>query len=173
MSLIQLVCGRCRGRRVIETACSMCHDSTWDHECDDTSTPCPDCGGAPPTTARVLADVFAERARQDAKWGELNHPLVRIPQGEPGVIFSAHTASVLECQRLGLRPADRAREFCDNEHKIGGGTFASIAVEELAEAVEAAVTHGETSDAARNELVQAAAVLVAMIESLDRRRGVR
>lgn len=43
---MKLVCQRCRGRGVIETSCSMCHDSTWDHECDDTSEPCPECHGA-------------------------------------------------------------------------------------------------------------------------------
>lgn len=45
----RVVCARCHGRKTIETSCSMCGDSTFDHECDDTSVPCPECattGGA-------------------------------------------------------------------------------------------------------------------------------
>jgi hypothetical protein len=30
-------------------------------------------------TASVLAEVAAERVRQDAKWGEQNHPSIRPP----------------------------------------------------------------------------------------------
>lgn len=30
----------CRGTGTRTTPCSMCHDSTWDHECDDREVPC-------------------------------------------------------------------------------------------------------------------------------------
>jgi len=36
-------CHRCHGKGTIETSCSMCHDSTRDHECDDRDIPCPEC----------------------------------------------------------------------------------------------------------------------------------
>lgn len=37
---VQQKCPECYGRRVRETACTMCHDSTWDHECDSKEVPC-------------------------------------------------------------------------------------------------------------------------------------
>jgi len=126
---------------------------------------------APSARNRIFAEIDAERARQDARWGEQNHPMVNIPQAEPGCLFAPRVAGELECRRLGLPSADEARDACNLEHRAGHGTYASIAVEELAEAVEAAVIYGDTSDEARKELVQTAAVLVAMIECLDQKRA--
>lgn len=174
---VRLVCERCRGRRVIETSCSMCNDSTWDHECDDTSNPCPDCATAPQGAISVLGEVLAERQRQTAKWGEYDHPLVGNPHASiqaahgPTARFIPESAALIECHRLGIPSEREAKEACDKEHKAGQGSFATIAVEEFAEAVSACVIHGETSDAARKELVQVTAVFVAMIESIDRKRG--
>ncbi len=146
----------------------MCHDSTWDHECDDTSEPCPDCGAAPAASVRVLGEVLAERARQDAKWGEQNHPDVDpVLTGRDGGCDVARM-----CEEVGIATPTRARANLDGEARLGRATWSLIAVEELAEAVEAATkaTQGRAPvDALRTELVQSAAVFVAWIEALDRR----
>lgn len=117
--------------------------------------------------ATIFEEISAERDRQDDRWGEQNHPMVGHAARRG--LTPPHT----EAARLLLPSAGSARKFCDHEHRAGRGTFTSIAVEELAEFVEACVLHGEASDEAREELVQTAAVLVAMLEAIDRRRGAR
>lgn len=114
---------------------------------------------------RLFDEIDAERLRQDTKWGEQNHPMVGR-SARRGFV-----APQVEAARLLLPSAGSARTFCDHQHRTGQGTFTSIALEELAEFVEACVLHGETSDEARNELVQTIAVGVAMLEAIDRKRA--
>lgn len=165
---VRLACLRCRGRRVIESSCSMCHDSTWDHECDDTSEPCPECAGAPAASLSVLAEVLAERARQEAKWGEQNHPDVDV------VLIEREGGCTVErmAEECGVSTARRARANLDGEARMGRATWSLIAVEELAEAIEAATLaaqHRVALSSLREELVQLAAVAVAWVEAIDRR----
>jgi hypothetical protein len=95
----------------------------------------------------VLAEVADERARQDAKWGEQNHP---NGTGGPGRIASANAAR-LACQWSAER---------------GEVTYLDILNEEVAEAF------AEDDPAAlRVELIQVAAVAVAWVEAIDRRGG--
>lgn len=174
----RIVCARCRGRRIIETRCSQCGDSTWDHECDDTEEPCPDCARAPASVFKVLADVMAERAKQDARWGEQNHQMIgsraslrelyRIPDH---VEFHPETYAVFECARLGMMSEREAKSRCDEAHKAGSGTYSHIHIEEVVEFITACVVHGETSDEARKEAVQMAAVACAIVECIDRKRA--
>lgn len=117
-----------------------------------------------PGMADALESAVAERARQDEKWGQLDHPMVSLAARRGFV-----TADVAASAAL-LPTAARAREHCNHEHRTGKGTFFSILVEEVAEAFEACVLHGEASDQARKELVQVVAVGIAMIESVDRAR---
>lgn len=96
-----------------------------------------------------LRDVAAERARQDIKWGEQNHP------DGTGLGGDAERRDV-------------AIELCDRRHRAGVGTWRDILDEETAEA------YTESDPAAlRAELVQVAAVAVAWIESIDRRLACR
>lgn len=110
-------------------------------------------------TRRVLDLVAAERARQDARWGEQNHPSV------PDAREAGDGAAIYACAILGVPDAAIAR---------GEGTWAHIALEELAETIEAAtlVAQGkaDVSTLAR-ELEQLAAVAVAWREALDRREA--
>lgn len=99
----------------------------------------------------VLPDVARERARQDAKWGEQNHP--DIP-----------TASYV-FDTLEIPNEQRARFLCET----GTTNWAAVLIEELAEAVQAAEDHDVTG--LRAELVQIAAVAVAWVEAVDRRTG--
>lgn len=119
----------------------------------------------------VVAQILSERHAQDAKWGEQNHPDIspRIHMGEAMAqhpraleIFSKQVA-----RYYGVPHVDVARASCDNEHKRGQGSWFSIHIEELGEALEAAVL-GDTV-ALRTELVQLAATVTAHIEAIDRR----
>jgi hypothetical protein len=93
----------------------------------------------------VYDEIFLERGRQDERWGEQNHPL-----GTGAGAFRAN--------------ADAARRECDAAAASGTVTWRHIVLEELWEAL------AETEPgAARGELVQLGAVVVAMIECIDRR----
>jgi hypothetical protein len=92
----------------------------------------------------VLREVAAERVRQDAKWGEQNHPDGTDP-------VWAGTANL-------------CREKADRYAKDGDLTWLHILREEVYEAL------AETDPAKlRVELVQVAAVAVNWIEAIDRR----
>lgn len=95
-------------------------------------------------TAAVLAEIAAERDRQDARFGEQNHP-----NGTGGI------------QSRQLR--DEAQKTCDAATERGTLTWLHISDEEHCEALA-------ESDPVRlrAELVQDAAVKVAWIEALDR-----
>ena len=93
---------------------------------------------------RVLNDIRAERARQDAKWGEQNHPDGTGRSGDPLV-------------------AEVVKADCDRAARNGMLTYRHILDEEVAEAF------AERDPAKlRAELVQVAAVAVAWIEKIDR-----
>jgi hypothetical protein len=99
----------------------------------------------PDPTRDVLDEVYAERAAQNAKWGEQNHP-----DGTGNV----------DQQRY----AEFRRKWCQDAFGAGYGTWADVLAEEVAEA------EGERDPARlRAELVQVAAVAVAWCEAIDRR----
>jgi hypothetical protein len=101
----------------------------------------------------VLDEVAAERARQDAKWGEQNHP-----DGTGPWVKNPDRMSNMEDQR------DIARVDCQEAARGGDLTWMLILREEVYEAF------AEKDPAAlRAELVQAAAVAVAWVEAIDRR----
>jgi hypothetical protein len=92
----------------------------------------------------VLAEIRAERGRQDAKWGEQNHP------DGTGAQFANRAA--YERIRTETAAAD------------GALTFRHVLAEEVAEA------YAESDpDRLRAELVQVAATAVCWIQAIDRR----
>lgn len=93
----------------------------------------------------VLAEVDAERARQDAKWGEQSH------KDDTGYRYLVEKANI-------------ARRECDTEFASGNGSWRLILREEFAEAL-ACIDPAEL----REELIQVAAVAVAWVEAIDRR----
>jgi len=97
----------------------------------------------PGLTDSVLTEIYNERANQDLKWGTQNHPM--------GASY-------------GLRDSCRAvQEACDKAAEEGTLTWMLILDEEVTEA------SCEVDPARmREELVQVAAVAVAMIEAIDR-----
>jgi HSP90 family molecular chaperone len=100
---------------------------------------------------RIIAfqDIHNERKRQDAKWGEQNHP---IRHEEDDQFYKEMAA--------------KWRELCDMKAASGELTWFEIAMEEFFEAF--AERDGVKQ---RRELVQCAAVLIAMIECIDRNKG--
>lgn len=108
---------------------------------------------------RVLGEVAGERARQDAKWGEQNHPNGTGDQ----VYMPKMAADPLHRVSFGTL-AYAARRWTDAEAIYGRVTYAQILLEEVGEAL------AEDSEARlRAELIQVAAVAVAWVEKLDRR----
>lgn len=94
-----------------------------------------------------MREVWDERKRQDARWGEQDHP---DGTGQP----------------IDQVNASNRRIECDRAAKDGNLTFRHILSEEVAEA------HAESDvEKLRAELVQVAAVAVCWIESLDRRKA--
>lgn len=99
------------------------------------------------TVATAIAEVVRERIRQDAKWGEQNHP--------DGTGINGPTDRQL---------ADASRKLCQSAAEAGMVTWRHILDEEMREAF------AEPDPVAlRAELVQVAAVAVAWIEAIDRR----
>lgn len=105
------------------------------------------------TTGRVLDEVSDERREQDEKWGEQNHPI--------------HSTG-----SFAMRPehfhdeADLWKRENDFRVKEGVVAWDGILLEEVYEAL--AETDPELQ---RAELLQVAAVAVAMIERIDRKQA--
>jgi hypothetical protein len=96
--------------------------------------------------ARVLDALLQERARQDFKWGEQNHP------------------DGTESSELAKVQADQFRMECDSAASVGKLTWKHILLEEVYEAFAES-----DPKKLRTELVQSAAVIMAWIEAIDRR----
>jgi hypothetical protein len=105
-------------------------------------------------TSLILDEVATERAAQNAKWGEQNHPDGTGPD----------RYWLLDDDPPAAEARDSYRQLTDERAQRGALTWLDIAIEEVAEAF------AESGPAAlRKELVQSAAVLVAWIEAIDRR----
>lgn len=101
-------------------------------------------------TDRVLAEVLAERVRQDARWGQQDHPL---GTGQGAALLGRPFAAL----------AQMMKHHCDKAVERGESTMAAILLEEVLEAL------AETDPVkVREELVQTAAVAVMIVESIDR-----
>lgn len=116
-----------------------------------------------PSTA-VLGEVQAERRRQDAKWGEQNHPDGTGPEttvldgiglrsgnmalARPGAHSLAYFATLTTNQRA-------------EEGRVG---WADILLEEVFEALAE-----DDATRLRTELIQVAAVATQWVETIDRR----
>jgi len=93
----------------------------------------------------VLIEVLKERARQEAKWGQQNHPDGTGREDDD-------------------RLASLARTFCNDQAAAGQLTWRDILEEEVFEAF------AETDrEKLRAELLQVSAVAAAWAEAIDRR----
>lgn len=121
------------------------------------------------TRDEIFAAIAAERARQDARWGEQNHDSVW------GVV-ARHLVRPTEemAEHYGVPTAAAAKAACERAARGGHIAWADILVEEVAEAIEAAVLeqHDEVAyEDVDRELVQIAAVCVSWMEARARRRA--
>lgn len=121
------------------------------------------------TRARILAAITAERERQDAKWGERNHDSV-------WEVVVRHLVRPVEemAAHYGVPTAAAAKDACERAARGGHVAWADILVEEVAEAIEAAVLeqHDEVSaEDVDRQIVQVAAVCVSWLEARARRRA--
>lgn len=99
----------------------------------------------------IVREIADERVRQDAKWGEQNHP-----NGTgPGLVW-AYTGPAAYV-------ADTAKSECKRLSAEGIVTFADILLEEVAEALAEA-----DPPKLRAELIQVAAVAAQWVEKIDR-----
>ena len=99
-----------------------------------------------PRPALVISrEVLSERDRQDARFGEQNHP--------------DGTGSASDGKR-----ADAARALCDSSTKHGSLTWKEVLDEEVREAFAES-----DPPRLREELIQVAAVAAAWAEAIDRR----
>ena len=105
---------------------------------------------------QILKEIKIERSKQDAKWGEQNHPIL-----DP---FLTSRESIRMCQEYEIPSEDMARQMVEIHAKRGDLTFMHILMEEISESASC----GSNIKELRKELIQSASVLVAMIESLDR-----
>lgn len=104
----------------------------------------------------VVLEVLAERERQDAKWGEQNHP---NGTGYDNVCFPA----LMPRNKTYGDIASYAKQITDRNAEHGVCTYADILLEEVFEAMAES-----DPTALRTELVQCAAVAVAWIQKIDR-----
>jgi hypothetical protein len=111
-----------------------------------------------PRSSAVLAEVSEERARQDVKWGEQNHP---NGTGDDRLL-PAFSITYNGQATMGTL-AYTARNWCQSLAESGTCTYAAILLEEVGEALAE-----EDSAALRAELIQVAAVAVAWVEKIDR-----
>ena len=108
----------------------------------------------------IYDEVEEERERQDEAWGEQNHPSV-------GSVMEAEDCPAEWAAKMYELPtARRAQYLCDRAADKDQMTWAHIAVEEMAESIEAAA-EGRMDDC-KTELIQTVAVCVAWIESIER-----
>lgn len=116
-----------------------------------------------PHLQSVLGEVFNERLRQFEKWGEQNHPDVYPDLKDCGGGYI--------CSSMGLPKAEKVREAYAKAEAEGGMNWLLILLEELCEAAEETGDSHRDPTHLRKELVQVAAVAVAWVESLDRRKA--
>jgi hypothetical protein len=117
-------------------------------ECDRVFKSPPRENGIPVKRYKIFTDIHRERIRQDEKWGEQNHPMVRLGHD---YIFQNHRNNIRNTNARLLRE--------------GGIAWSNILMEEVYEAF--AETDPKKQ---REELVQVAAVAVEIIECLDRKK---
>jgi len=111
-------------------------------------------GEMPIGLANALADIVKERLRQDAKWGEQNHPDGTGPERSWGLDDPGSAREIAEV----------FREETDHKVREGKLTWRDIALEEIAEAFAE-----DDPELLRAELNQVSAVFAAWAEAITRR----
>lgn len=127
------------------------------------------------STATVLADVVAERKRQDDKWGPDTGPSRNVTPAAMIGVSDERMAAMFAAYRHGIAHEGAAKALCNEAFALDRGSWAHILVEEVAESVSAAAGYDYEPSAVglsalRAELVQVAAVAVKWVEHLDKQQ---
>jgi hypothetical protein len=122
--------------------CCTCRRYTKPRDNGDTYPVCGECT-VPPWT--IFHDILTERARQNTKWGEQNHP-----DGTGG------WRAFLTIEK----------EACEEAARLGCVTWRHILAEEVEEAFAE-----EDAARLRTELIQIAGVALQWVEAIDRREA--
>lgn len=104
----------------------------------------------------IFNEIRTERQKQEAKWGEQNHPIL-----DP-ILINRNAQRM--CEEYEIPTESRARQMVEIHAERGDLTYMHILMEEISEAASC----GSNTEELRKELIQSASILVAMIESLDR-----
>lgn len=108
----------------------------------------------------IYEEILTERNLQDEKWGVQNHPSV-----SPNIVKGPNSNLSERINRhYGIPTVDKAKYSADEAARKGDLSWSHIAVEELCEAIGA-----DNEIHRRHELVQVSAVVIAWIESIDRK----
>ena len=118
------------------------------------------------TITAAAADVALERARQNLKWGEQNHPDGTGPQTLPLHEAVRGPGSVEGDKHYAFGLALMAKQATDHAARAGTVTWRDILLEEVLEAFAE-----DDLTKLRTELVQVAAVAEQWAEAIDRRGG--
>jgi hypothetical protein len=111
----------------------------------------------------VLDEVAVERARQDAEWGEQNHPDLD-PHDIDRIVRNEYAFRADRWKQINAR---RAKEGCEVAYR-GPAESCTAWDGVLLEEVYEALAESDTAKL-RAELIQVAAVAVAWVEAIDRR----
>ncbi len=115
----------------------------------------------------VLDEVAAEQARQNAKWGEQNHPDLD-PHDMDRIVRNEYAFRAERWKQINARRAEEGCEVAYRAPAEACTAWDGVLLEEVYEALA-------ESDPAklRAELVQVAAVAVTWVEAIDRREASR
>lgn len=106
----------------------------------------------------IIQEIKTERMYQDGKWGVQNHPIL-----DQALLNRSPNRM---CEEYEIPTEDRAKSICKIHADRGDLTYMHILIEEVSEAASC----GENIEEMRKELIQVAAVAIAMIESIDRNK---
>jgi hypothetical protein len=109
-------------------------------------------------TDLILREILAERDRQDAKWGEQDHPDF-VATNEVLTISPDE-----RCRYYFIPTPDEAKSNCESARAAGVLAWADILVEEVSETIGA-----ENESELCEELIHVAAVCTAWVEAIRRR----
>jgi hypothetical protein len=110
---------------------------------------------------KILSEILEECNNQYKKWGEQNHPILdQVLLNREGGCNPQRM-----CEEYEIPTENRAKFMCEESFRKGQGTFMHILIEEISEAVSCL----DNTETMRKELIQCGAVIVSMIDSLDRK----
>lgn len=128
-------------------------------------------------TADLFNEIADERVRQYVKFGDqagkadADPVLLDRIRTDPGGYGSASRLAMRLAEQYGIPTANWSRNLCQAEHRAEQGTWFGIAMEEVAEVLDAvAYAHAANNpDLLRAEVIQTAAVFTAWAEAITAR----